>query len=78
MSDRAKRQAKTKRKPRRITDGTTVFGEPTAARKLGVSYPTIFRLRKAGEIPFYRIGNRVLYDDRCLAEFLERSRRPAA
>lgn len=62
------------RKPRTILDGTATFGERTMARKLGVSYMTVFRARQAKQIPFYRIGNRVVYDDSCLAAFLARSR----
>jgi len=62
------------RKPRTIVDGTATFGERTMARKLGVSYMTVFRKRQAKQIPFYRVGNRILYDDKCLADFLENHR----
>ena len=63
---------KTKRKPRKLVDGKLTFGEKRAARRLGVSYMTLFRRRKKGLIRFYKVGNRLLYDDECLTEFLEK------
>jgi len=62
-------------KKRKTTiDGTLAFSEKTAAKRLGVSYMTMFRRRRDGLVPYYRVGSRVLYDDSCLAEFLKRSR----
>ncbi len=65
-------------KPRKKDDGRLTFDEPTAARRLGVSYHTLLRRRMKGLVPFYRVGTRVLYDDKCLTEILEKSRRAAA
>ncbi len=62
------------RKPRKRADEKLTYGEAAAARRLGVSYSTLLRRRMEGRVSFYRIGNRVLYDDKCLNEFLEKSR----
>ena len=64
----------TARKPRKRADEKLTFGEAAAARRLGVSYSTLLRRRMKGLVPFYRVGSRVLYDDECLAEFLQKSR----
>ena len=66
------------RKVREIHDGELVFSERTAARKLGISYPTINRYRTAGLISFFRVGSRILYDQNCLQEFLNKHRKAAA
>ncbi len=81
MSDTvAKRKPRevAKRKPRKRVDEKLTYGEEAAARRLGVSYSTLLRRRMKGLVPFYRVGSRVLYDDECLAEFLEKSRQAAA
>jgi hypothetical protein len=67
-----------RKKRRKIVDGKLTFTERNAAKRLGISYMTLFRRRKAGEIGFFRIGSRVVYDDRCLIEFLERHKQEAA
>lgn len=54
------------------------FDEPELARRLKVSPKTVYRRRVKGEIPFYRIGNLIRYDDRCYERILEKSRRNAA
>ena len=58
--------------------GALTFNERLAARKIGVSYRSILRYREAGMISFFRVGGRVLYDDQCVLEFLEKNRRTAA
>lgn len=67
-----------KKTGRRQTTEGGLFGERSAAEHLGVSYITLFRVRQAGEIPFYRVGSRVLYDQKCLEEYKQRIRRPAS
>lgn len=44
--------------------------ENEAARFLNVSRQTLIRLRKAGQISYYRIAKRVLYGQEHLEEFL--------
>ena len=44
--------------------------ENDAARYLNVSRQTLIRLRKAGQISYYRIAKRVLYGQGHLEEFL--------
>lgn len=44
-----------------------------AAAFLRVSTPTIFRLRKSGKIPFFKIGARVLFSRERLCEYLDRN-----
>ncbi len=44
--------------------------ENDAARYLNVSRQTLIRLRKAGQISYYRIAKRVLYGQEHLEEFL--------
>jgi excisionase family DNA binding protein len=44
-----------------------------AAAFLRVSTPTIFRLRKSGEIYFFKIGARVLFSRERLCEYLARN-----
>lgn len=41
------------------------------ARLLGVSTPTLCRLMQSKKIGFYRVGKRVLFAERHVAEFLE-------
>jgi excisionase family DNA binding protein len=45
-----------------------------AARLLGVSDRTLYTLTKAGEPRAVRIGSRVLYDLRDLAEYVEKQK----
>tara|TARA_R110002072_G_scaffold303108_2_gene493854 strand:+ start:15028 stop:15324 length:297 start_codon:yes stop_codon:yes gene_type:complete len=35
--------------------------EPTMAKQLNVSQPTLQRMRAAGEVPFVRMGRRIAY-----------------
>lgn len=35
--------------------------EPTMAKRLGISQPTLQRQRTAGKVPFVRLGRRILY-----------------
>lgn len=54
------------------------FDEREFARRLKISPKSVYRLRKKGEIPFYRIGILIRYDDSCVAAVLARNRREAA
>jgi excisionase family DNA binding protein len=48
------------------------YSEAEAAVRLGISRPTLLRLRKDGRISYYRIGARVVYSEaRHLRPFLE-------
>lgn len=38
------------------------YSRPEAATRLGVSVQTLDKQRKAGKIPFLRIGGRILYN----------------
>ncbi len=44
-----------------------------AAAFLRVSTPTIYRLRKSGKIPFFKIGARVLFSRERLYEYLNQN-----
>ncbi len=48
-----------------------LLSEREAAQALGVSSRHLFTLRKRGEIPFVRMGNRVLYPVRALERWIE-------
>ena len=58
-------------------------GEPlavrprVAAKKLGISESTLDRLRKAGRIPFVKLGNATLYRVESLEAFLRQSEQQA-
>lgn len=47
--------------------------EDEAAALLGLSRPTLHRLRRNGRLPFVRVGSRVLYRMRDLERFLDRN-----
>ena len=61
-------------KKRNFDDGELTFTERTAARRLRVSPMTVRRYRERGEMPFYRVGSRILLDDSCIQEFLKKRR----
>jgi len=46
-----------------------MLSEAKAAKVLGVSRTTLFRLRNSGAIRFYRIGYRVLYSAAQIQEY---------
>lgn len=66
-----------KKSKRMSGDGELTFDERRAARKLNLSDRTLRRYRKQSLIPFYRVGSRILYDDSCLLEFLNKQRQSA-
>jgi excisionase family DNA binding protein len=41
------------------------------AKAVGLSRITLWRMRQKGELPHYRVGNRVLYGQHHIAEFLK-------
>ncbi|MBK6426818.1 MAG: helix-turn-helix domain-containing protein [Blastocatellia bacterium] len=53
------------------TDARLTVDEPEAASLLGLSRPTLHRLRRDGRLPFVRVGSRVLYRRRDLERFLD-------
>lgn len=44
--------------------------EQEFCQRVGISRLTAYRLRKAGKLPYYRIGSRVLYAEQHVREFL--------
>jgi excisionase family DNA binding protein len=53
------------------------YSEQDAAKTIGISISTLRRARRAGRVSFYRVGARILYSRRHLAEFLELTERAA-
>ena len=50
---------------------TQLISDLEAAKKLSISQATLYRLRKAGTIRFYRIRGRVFFSQEHLTEFLK-------
>jgi len=48
-----------------------VFNKTTAAKTLGISTETIDRYRKSGKLPYRRIGDRIIFTESDLINFLE-------
>lgn len=46
------------------------FSEKNAATVIGVSRLTLQRARKRGDISYYRVGTRVLYSAKHIADYL--------
>jgi excisionase family DNA binding protein len=63
-----------------ITTPEVTYSEAEAAARLGISRPTLLRLRKESRIGYYRIGARVVYsEDKHLRPFLDScERQPGA
>lgn len=63
-----------------IATPEVTYSEAEAAVRLGISRPTLLRLRKDGRISYYRIGARVVYSEaRHLRPFLDScERQPGA
>jgi predicted site-specific integrase-resolvase len=55
---------------------TNNLSEKEAARALGISRISLFRLRRAGLIGYYCIGGRVLYSPEHLNDYLATVERP--
>lgn len=51
------------------------YSESAAAKVLGISRVTLLRMRKRGQIGFFRIGWRVVYSADHIQEFLDRCER---
>lgn len=56
---------------------TNLITEEHAAKLLGISRATLYRLRKHGEIRFYKIRDRVLFSQTQVDEFLGRAEQQA-
>lgn len=54
------------------------MSEKEFARRVGISRITAWRLRRAGKLSHYRIGTRILYGERHIAEFLQRHEQQAS
>jgi len=75
MSDEPiKRTPKKDRKKRETANGDLGFSEQMAAKRIGLSYMTLYRRRKAGEVKPHRFGSRIIYTDEILQELLEKNR----
>lgn len=46
-----------------ITTSEVTYSEADAAVRLGISKPSLLRLRRDGRIGYYRIGSRVVYSE---------------
>jgi excisionase family DNA binding protein len=46
-----------------ITTSEVTYSEAEAAVRLGISKPTLLRMRGDGRIGYYRIGSRVVYSE---------------
>jgi excisionase family DNA binding protein len=53
-----------------------LISENEAARLLGISDRSLFKLRQAGQVPFVRLGGRVLYNPTRLREIAEQRTAP--
>jgi len=47
------------------------YSESEAAKKIGVSAYTLYRLRRQGKIPFRRLGTCIRYTDQDIQKILE-------
>ena len=54
-----------------------IFSKKICAEKLGISTKTLERKVFDGSISCYKIGNRVLFDQNSIDEFLKKCRKPA-
>jgi excisionase family DNA binding protein len=48
----------------------TLLSQKVVAARLGISRPTLLRLRRRGEIAYFKIGARILYSEETVREFL--------
>ena len=46
------------------------IGEPEAAKRISVSERTMFNMRKDGQIPFFKLRNRIMYSPAALAKWI--------
>lgn len=55
----------------------TVYNKANAAKALGVSVETIDRYRKNGKLPYRQIGDRIIFTENDLTNFLDACAIPA-
>ncbi len=53
------------------TEEKLAWTEPVAAKNLSVSERTMFNMRQAGEIPFFRMRSRIMYSPAALQKWIE-------
>jgi len=58
-------------------DDRMLISQRETARLLGVTDRTVFSLRKSGELPFIKLGSRVLFSRDDLAAFVAKKRQIA-
>jgi excisionase family DNA binding protein len=49
----------------------TIFSKTAAAKALGISTETIDRYRKMGKLPYRQVGDRIIFTEADLTQFLE-------
>ena len=54
-----------------------VFNKKAAAKILGISIETLDRYRKNGKLPHRKIGDRILFTEKDLTDFIETCAVPA-
>jgi excisionase family DNA binding protein len=54
-----------------MSEQRATMSETEFAKEVGLSRVTLWRMRQKGELPHYRLGNRVLYGQQHIAEFLK-------
>jgi excisionase family DNA binding protein len=64
-------------KPRPTPDPAGLWSRERAAAYLGRSQSTFDRQMKSGKIPYYRLGNRVLFDPADLSSLVASGYNPA-
>jgi excisionase family DNA binding protein len=60
-----------------MTVQKTIFTEQECSDRTGLSRATLWRLRSAGKISHYKVGTRILYDEKHIEEFWQRQERRA-
>ncbi len=54
-----------------MSEQKATMTESEFAKAVGVSRVTLWRMRKKGELPHYRLGKRILYGQQHVTEFLK-------
>jgi excisionase family DNA binding protein len=55
----------------------TIYTEAEFCKQVGISRTTAWRLREAGKLSHYRIGNKIRYGQEHIREFLSRCEQQA-
>jgi len=60
-----------------MNEQTTIFSEQECSKHTGLSRAILWRLRTAGRISHYKVGTRILYDEKHIEECLQGQERRA-